>query len=207
MISKEVQENTKEKILLPETINVKTENDAKQLVKNLKRDGYNGREILKTKIMIGDKKFPLNISKIKKICESEQTSNEQIELTDADFFKLYEKGFTPNDVVPRLKCSFDKADKPFIKYQKYSGMVLVSSKDQETLFLHLRKMYPYIETLSDAIPWVKMAVESNHMLLQYRYRCDVCGKTMVIGSGERASVIKHLEDHYFGHDYCHTDNY
>ena len=205
MMSKTIQKNSKYK--LPKIINVLNENDAKQLVRNLKKDGHNGKAILKTKIMIDGERFPLNVSKIEEICKLKQNSKRKTEFIDADFIKLYKQGFTPNDVVPRLKCSFDEADKVFVKFQKYSGLTLTSLKDQRTLFSHLRKIDPSVQTLVDAAEVVKTAVESHLMLQKYTYRCDVCEDPMVIGTGELSSILQHLKDKFFGHDYCHDDNY
>ncbi len=205
MLSQEVQKNTKEK--LPKIIKVKNENEAKQLVRNLKKDGHNGKAILKTKIMIDGERFPLNVSKIEEICKLKQNSKGKTEFTDADFFKLFQQGLTPNDVVPRLKCTFDEADKAFEKFQKYSGMTLTSLEELDTLYSHLHKIDPSVQTLADAAEVVKTAVESHLMLQKYTYRCDVCEDLMVIGTGELSSILQHLKDKFFGHDYCHEDNY
>jgi len=200
LLSQEVQKNTKEK--LPKIIKVKNENEAKQLVRNLKRDGYNGKAILKTKIMIDGEKFPLNVSKIEEICKLKQNSKGKTEFTDADFFKLFQQGFTPIDVVPRLKCTFDEADKAFEKFQKYSGMTLVSSQDYRTLFSNLAKIDPFIQTFWQANGLVKIAVESHIMLQQYWYYCPWCRKKRVFGEEELHMVLKHVKDTGYCCDEC-----
>jgi len=205
MMSKTIQKNSKYK--LPKIINVLNENDAKHLVRTLKMKGYNNRDILKIKIMIDDEKFPLNIPKIEEIYKLKQNLKGKTEFTDADFFKLYQQGFTPNDVVSILKCTFDEADKAFEKFQKYSGMTLTSLEELNTLYSHLHKIDPSVQTLADAAEVVKTAVESHLMLQKYTYRCDVCEDPMVIGTGELSSILQHLKDKFFGHDYCHEDNY
>lgn len=205
MMSKTIQKNSKYK--LPKIINVLNENDAKHLVRTLKMKGYNNRDILKIKIMIDGEKFPLNIIMIEEICKLKQNSKGKTEFTDADFFKLYQQGFTPNDVVSILKCTFDEADTAFEKFQKYSGMTLTSLEELDTLYSHLHKIDPSVQTLADAAEVVKTAVESHLMLQKYTYRCNVCEDPMVIGTGELSSILQHLKDKFFGHDYCHEDNY
>lgn len=200
MLSQEVQKNTKEK--LPKIIKVKNENEAKQLVRNLKRDGYNGKAILKTKIMIDGEKFPLNVSKIEEICKLKQNSKGKTEFTDADFFKLFQQGLTPNDVVPRLKCTFDEADKAFEKFQKYSGMTLTSLEELDTLYSHLYTIDPFVDSLDHATKVVKTAVESHIMLQQYWYYCPWCRKKRVFGVEELHMVLKHVKDTGYCCDEC-----
>ena len=200
MVSKTIQKNSQNN--LQKTVNVKNETEAEQLIKNLRKEGNNPRAILKIKIMIDGERFPLNIAKIVKICKSKQNSKRKTEFIDADFIKLYKQGFTPNDVVPRLKCPYDDAEKVFVKFQKYSGMTLASLDELDILYSHLRKIDPDVQTLADAFEAVKTAVEHYQMLQTYAYRCDICGEQMLIGPCERSSVLKHLKDSHFCHAEC-----
>ena len=185
-----------------EIINVTSEDEAKQVVKNFKMKSYNSRDILKMKIMIDGEKFPLNIAKIEEICKLKQNSKRKTEFIDADFIKLYKQGFTPNDVVPRLKCLYDDAEKVFVKFQKHSGMTLVSLDELDTLYSHLRKIDPDVQTLADVVEAAKTAVIHYELLKTYTYRCDICGEQMIIGPGERSFVLKHLKDSHFCHAEC-----
>ena len=188
---------------LPKIINVQNENDAKHLVRNLKKKGYNNRDILKMKIMIDEEKFPLNIPKIENICnESEQKSIEKAKFTEADYFKFFQKNYTPNDVVIRRGCPFDDVDKAFTKYQKHSGKILVSLKDHETLVSHLTKIDPFVQTLAEATIAAKTAVESHIMLQQYWYYCPWCRKKRVFGEEELHMVLKHVKDTGYCCDEC-----
>jgi len=185
-----------------EIINVTSEDEAKQVVKNFKMKSYNSRDILKMKIMINGEKFPLNIPKIEEICKLKQNSKRKTELIDADFIKLYQQGLTPNDAVRILKCTFDEADKAFVKFQKYSGLTLVSVDDLDTLYSHLYKINPFVEHLETAIEAVKTTVDSHMILEKYRYRCSVCGGPLRLGFGEVPAVLQYLEKEKFGHDDC-----
>ena len=201
MTSKKIQKNTKKK--LSKIINVKNETEAKQLVRNLRKEGNNPRTILKIKIMIDGEKFPLNITKIKDICEgSEQKSKEKIKLTEADYFQLFQKNYTPNDVVSKHGCSFDDVDKAFNNFQKYSDKILSSSRDYEIMISNLRKIYPNVETFEDANLAIETAVESHLMLQSYNYGCSVCEERRVIGEDERSPILQYLKDQKFGHAAC-----
>jgi len=202
-MSKTIQKNSKYK--LPKIINVLNENDARHLVKTLKMKGYNDRDILKIKIMIGDEKFPLNIAKIEEIYkESEQKSKEKVQYTEADYFQLFQKNYTPNDVVSRFGCSFDDVDKAFNNFQKYSDKILVSSRDYKIMFSHLRKIISYVETFEGANLIIEAAVDSHIMHQQYKYSCNVCGETKVMDSDELPDILQFLKDVQYGHDDCHN---
>ena len=205
MMSKTIQKNSKYK--LPKIINVLNENDAKQLVRNLKKDGHNGKAILKTKIMIDGERFPLNVSKIEEICKLKQNSKRKTEFIDADFIKLYKQGFTPNDVVSKLKCSFDEADKVFVKFQKYSGLTLTSLEELDTLYSHLHKIDPFVESLDHAIEVVKTAVESYEEFEQYKYPCKDCGKLIRISNGEWRDLYPFIMSNNFSHNDCNNPRY
>ncbi len=200
-MSKAIQKNSKKK--LPKIINVKNENEAKQTVRNLRKERNNPRAILKIKIMINGEKFPLNITKIKDICEgTEQKPKEKTKFTEFDYFKLFKKNYTPNDVVDELGCQFDDVDEAYNKFQKYSGKILVSLRDYEIMFSHVRKIIPNAKTFEDSNLAIEAAVDSRLMLQKYKYDCPGCGEEKIIGEDERPFVLKYIKDEGFGHVDC-----
>ena len=200
-MSKAIQKNSKKK--LPKIINVKNENEAKQTVRNLRKERNNPRAILKIKIMINGEKFPLNITKIKDICEgTEQKPKEKTKCNEAEYFKLFKKSYTPNDVVDERGCPYDPVDEAFNKFQKYSGKILVSSREYETMLSLVRKVNPNVRTFEDA-NWVIETVVDDHLMLQkYKYHCTGCGEEKIIGEDERPFVLKYMKDKGFGHVNC-----
>jgi len=200
LISTKIQNKKKN---LPKTINVKNETEAEQTVKNLRKEGNNPRAILKIKIMINGKKYPLNIKGIKDICEgTEQKTEETAKCNEAEYFKLFKKSYTPNDVVDERGCPYDPVDEAFNKFQKYSGKILVSSREYETLLSLVRKVNPNVRTFEDANLAIETGVDDHLMLQKYKYHCPGCGEEKVIGEDEMPSLLQYLKDQGYAHVDC-----
>ncbi len=190
-----------EKPKLPKAVNFSSEQEANQFIIDKKDEGYNSRDLLKVKITVNDKNYPLNVQKINKICQNpEETTGK---FTDADFARLYNRGMDPNYVVVELGCTFEEADAAYAKFLKHSNQVTVSFNDYIKLFDEVTKIDEDAMEMSDAVRIVRIAVESHLELERFKYPCYKCGKLIRITNGEWPHLKRFMiKDGGFGHYDC-----